>query len=63
MGEDLPTVKRPDLNVAEIALGKAMPQGRVPRDLPELVANADPALAHSAGRIAWAFRSRSTRRK
>jgi len=64
---------------AEFALGKAKPQGRVPEDLPELlalIAIAGPAscslralghtlvapltdsgLRHSAGTIAWGFRS------
>src|SRR5262245_52808757 len=64
---------------AEFALGKAKPQGRVPDDLPALLALAalagpatcslralaytlgvpstDPSLRHSAGRIAWGFRS------
>lgn len=64
---------------AEFARGKAMPEGRVPDDLPELLAliaiagpascsvralshtltasETDPNLRHSAGRIAWGFRS------
>lgn len=64
---------------AEVALGRIKPEGRVPDDLPALlalvalagpatcslrslantlgVALADPSLRHSAGRMAWGFRS------
>jgi hypothetical protein len=64
---------------AEFALGKTKPEGRVPDDLPVLLAlvalagpatcslralaytlgvpPTDPSLRHSAGRIAWGFRS------
>jgi hypothetical protein len=64
---------------AEFALGTAKPEGRVPDDLPALLAlvalagpatcslralaytlgvlSTDPGLRHSAGRIAWGFRS------
>jgi hypothetical protein len=63
----------------DFALGKARPEGRVPDDLPALLAlvalagpatcslralaytlgapSTDPSLRHSAGRIAWGFRS------
>jgi hypothetical protein len=66
-------------HAAEFALGKARPEGRVPDDLPALLAlmalagpatcslrtlaytlgvsSTDPSLRHSAGRIAWGFRS------
>jgi Helicase conserved C-terminal domain len=64
---------------AEFALGNGQPEGRVPDDLPALLAlvalagpatcslralaytlgvpSTDPSLRHSAGRIAWGFRS------
>ena len=66
-------------HAAEFALGKARPEGRVPDDLPALLAlmalagpaicglralaytlsvpSTNPSIRHSAGRIAWGFRS------